>query len=219
MQANLTRTRIVDGAFALLDEVGIDGLTVRALANRLGVKAPALYWHFDSKQTLLDEMGTEITRRIGVTLDELPDDIDLSDALRDYALAMRSEYLQHRDGARTFSGTRLTDPSVLQRQERSLASWTRQGFALQQIVDCFEIITSFVVGFVIEEQERAQSATERYDLESRDAAVGDDRPLAVAAGHLIFSSADERFARHLDVIIAALTSFRFAGGSSQSPLR
>jgi hypothetical protein len=36
---------------------------------------------------------------------------------------------------------------------------------------------------------------------------------------LIFSSADERFARHLDVIIPALTSFRFAGGSSQSPLR
>jgi len=143
----------------------------------------------------------------------------LSDALRGCALAMRSEYLQHRDGARTFSGTRLTDPSVLQRQERSLASWTRQGFALQQIVDCFEIITSFVVGFVIEEQERAQSATERYDLESRDAAVGDDHPLAVAAGHLIFSSADERFARHLDVIIPALTSFRFAGGSSQSPLR
>lgn len=206
MQTPLNKARIVDGAFALLDEVGIDGLTVRALANRLGVKAPALYWHFESKQALLDEMGTEVTRRIGAILDELPDDIELSRAVRSYAMAMRLEYLQHRDGARTFSGTRLTDPSVLRRQERSLASWTRQGFALEQIVDCFEIITSFVVGFVIEEQERAQSATERYDLDRRDAAVGDDHPLTVAAGHLIFRSADERFARQLDVIIPALTS-------------
>jgi TetR/AcrR family tetracycline transcriptional repressor len=85
------------------------------------------------------------------------------------------------------SRTVRTWPSL---KERGLASWTGQGFALQQIVDCFEIITSFVVGFVIEEQERVQSATERYDLEGRDAALGDDHPLAVAAGHLIFSSAD-----------------------------
>jgi TetR/AcrR family tetracycline transcriptional repressor len=136
----------------------------------------------------------------------LPDDLELSAAVRSYAMAMRSEYLKHRDGARTFSGTRLTDPNVLRSQERSLASWTRQGFALRQVVDCFEIITSFVVGFVIEEQERVQSTTERYDLDRRDAAVGDDHPLTVAAGRLIFSSADERFARHLDVIIPALTS-------------
>ena len=218
MPMPLNKARIVDGAFALLDEVGIDGLTVRALASRLGVKAPALYWHFDSKQSLLDEMGTEVTRRIGATLDGLHD-LELSAAVRSYAMAMRSEYLKHRDGARTFSGTRLTDPSVLRSQERSLASWTHQGFALQQVVDCFEIITSFVVGFVIEEQERVQSTTERYDLDRRDAAVGDDHPLTVAAGRLIFSSADERFTRHLDVIIPALTSFRFTGGSSQSPLR
>lgn len=208
MPIPLNRARIVDGAFTLLDEVGIDGLTVRALANRLGVKAPALYWHFDSKQTLLDEMGTEVTRRIGATLDELPDDLELSAAVRSYATAMRSEYLKHRDGARTFSGTRLTDPNVLRGQERGLASWTRQGFVLEQIVDCFEIISSFVVGFVIEEQERAQSTTERYDLDRRDAAVGDDHPLTAAAGRLIFSPADERFARHLDLIIPALTSHK-----------
>jgi hypothetical protein len=73
-------------------------------------------------------------------------------------------------------------------------------------VDCFEIITSFVVGFVIEEQERAQSVTERCDVDRRDAAVGIDHPPTAAAGHLILASADERFARHLDVIIPALAS-------------
>jgi TetR/AcrR family tetracycline transcriptional repressor len=41
----------------VLDEVGIDGLTVRLLAGRLGVKSPALYWHLRNKQELLDAMA------------------------------------------------------------------------------------------------------------------------------------------------------------------
>ena len=45
---------IVQAALDLLDETGMDGLTVRALASRLGVQAPALYWHVPSKQALLD---------------------------------------------------------------------------------------------------------------------------------------------------------------------
>ena len=59
----LNRADIVQAALDLLDEKGIDAVTVRAVATRLGVKAPALYWHVENKQALLDEMGTEIQRR------------------------------------------------------------------------------------------------------------------------------------------------------------
>jgi TetR/AcrR family tetracycline transcriptional repressor len=41
----------------VLDEAGADAVTVRAVASRLDVKAPALYWHVSGKQELLDEMG------------------------------------------------------------------------------------------------------------------------------------------------------------------
>ena len=57
-QANLDRQTVVGAALRLLDRVGIEGLTVRKLAAELGVQAPALYWHFKSKQQLLDEMAS-----------------------------------------------------------------------------------------------------------------------------------------------------------------
>jgi AcrR family transcriptional regulator len=50
----LTLARIVDAAVALLDEEGIDRLTMRRLAERLGVVAPSLYWHVDTKDDVLD---------------------------------------------------------------------------------------------------------------------------------------------------------------------
>ncbi|WP_232667793.1 TetR/AcrR family transcriptional regulator C-terminal domain-containing protein [Pseudonocardia sp. TRM90224] len=50
----LTIDRIVEAAVALLDEDGIDRLTMRRLAERLGVVAPSLYWHVDTKDDVLD---------------------------------------------------------------------------------------------------------------------------------------------------------------------
>ena len=53
----LRRERVVDVAIALLDADGLDALTMRKLATRLGVQAGALYWHFAGKQALLDAMA------------------------------------------------------------------------------------------------------------------------------------------------------------------
>jgi AcrR family transcriptional regulator len=202
--AGLTRAAIVDAAFEVLEDAGIDGLTLRAVAARLGVRAPAIYWHLDSKQALLDEMGTAIERRIVMSLIGLPEDIAVADALRAYAVSMRTEYLRHRDGARTFSGTRLTDPEVLRLQEAALTHWTSSGIALATILDAFEIITAYVVGFVIEEQERADA--ERYQLAQRDEFVGPDHPLVVESGQYLYRPAAERFAAQLDVLVPALAA-------------
>lgn len=206
MPPRLTRAVIIETAFEVLDEVGIDGLTVRALASRLGVKAPALYWHLDSKQALLDAMGTEIAARINAAVEGSDVDDDLASALRTYAIAMRTEYLRHRDGARTFSGTRLTDPGQLRRQEPMLARWVAKGYTIEALTDRFEIVTAWVVGFVIEEQERAQSTPGRYDLAARDAAVGDHAPLTAASGHHLYRLADQKFAEQLELILSGLSS-------------
>lgn len=203
MTAKISRRTIVETAFDVLEEVGIDGLTVRALASRLGVKAPALYWHVDSKQALLDEMGTEIARRISVRTAE-PASESFEAELRRYAEIMREEYLAHRDGARTFAGTRLTDPDILRRQEGALAWWTARGVPLSRVVDAFSIVTAFVVGFVIEEQERADSA--RYSVADRDEAVGVDHPLSIAAGHHSYRPAHERFTAQLDLLVPGLAN-------------
>ena len=50
----LSLARIVEAAVALLDEEGIDRLTMRRLADRLRVGAPSLYWHVDTKDDVID---------------------------------------------------------------------------------------------------------------------------------------------------------------------
>lgn len=48
---------IARAALSLMDEIGIEALTTRRLAACLGVKGPALYWYFKSKDDLLTAMS------------------------------------------------------------------------------------------------------------------------------------------------------------------
>jgi AcrR family transcriptional regulator len=56
---------IVDVARVLLDEQGIDGLSMRAIASRLGVRAPSLYKHLADKQAIIDVLVADILRENG----------------------------------------------------------------------------------------------------------------------------------------------------------
>lgn len=56
----MDRSEIVDAALALSQEAGLDALSFRNLAARLGVKAPSLYWHVSDKRDLLAAMGEKL---------------------------------------------------------------------------------------------------------------------------------------------------------------
>ncbi|EMF6671854.1 TetR family transcriptional regulator, partial [Serratia marcescens] len=56
----LTRETVLRGALALLNDIGIDALSTRRLAQHLGVQSPTLYWHFKNKAELLKAMAETI---------------------------------------------------------------------------------------------------------------------------------------------------------------
>jgi TetR/AcrR family tetracycline transcriptional repressor len=207
MPKGITREKVVEAALELLDEKGIDGVTVRALAARLDVRAPALYWHLRNKQELLDEMSTTVLRRIAAVLPTSSS--GWREDLVAYAHALRAEYLRHRDGARTFSGARVSDPEVVVRIKEPLyRNWTEAGLTLLEADDAMDLVVAFVVGFVIEEQERLQSADTdptRYSLAERDAGLGEHAPQVKAAGHLR-DDGDPRFERHLGIVLDGLAT-------------
>src|SRR5574341_1482687 len=60
VKPRLDRSQIVQAALDLLDAVGFDGLTMRNLAKKLGIKAASLYWHVRNKQDLLSLLADEI---------------------------------------------------------------------------------------------------------------------------------------------------------------
>ena len=207
MAKGISRQLIIQAALELLDDVGIDGLTARALAERLGVRAPALYWHISGKQEILDEMGTEISRRVAAAMAAEPATAGWRDGLAAYARVLRAEYLAHKDGARTFSGIRITDPAVLKAQEEWGRRWMASGLTLVQLATATRLVTSFVVGFVLDEQARGRPGPPGAGND-----VAADAPL-VRATRPHLTGGDERFALHLEIVLTGLAT-HFAGARS-----
>jgi AcrR family transcriptional regulator len=51
-----TRLLLIDATLRVLDRDGIAAVTLRAVAAELGVSAPAVYWHFEDKEALMNEI-------------------------------------------------------------------------------------------------------------------------------------------------------------------
>lgn len=161
----LEKGRIVETALALLDEVGLDGLTLRKLAAELGVQAPALYWHFKSKQELLDAMAAamldaKVARR------PLDDPAQWRAWLAEFARGERATLNSRRDGARLAAGTRPS-PELFEAVESMIETLEGSGFSDGDAMRGIFTLSSFVAGFVLEEQAdrmRPDSGTEHPDL-------------------------------------------------------
>ncbi|MFI0938944.1 TetR/AcrR family transcriptional regulator C-terminal domain-containing protein [Streptomyces sp. NPDC021020] len=203
----LDRTRVADAALDLLNRVGLDGLTVSAIGRELGVKAPALYWHFKDKQALLDEMATQMYRRMvaGSALD--PADT-WQERLRKANHGLRDALRGYRDGARVFSGSRFTGNEHVKEMEATLRLFTAAGFTLTQAVRATSTSYLYTLGFVIEEQGVQPMPDERregFDVDERARAMA-DFPLSAAAGADIFADYDAHFTDGLELVIAGIAA-------------
>jgi len=146
----IDRDRIVDEALLLLNEVGIDKLSTRKLAERLGVQQPALYWHFKNKSALLDAVNTAMLARYHT--DRLPSPgqnwVDFCYA---NARSMRSTLLSVRDGARLTAGTRPSETDFAD-AELVLELYVAAGFTAEEALNISISLARYVVGYVLEEQ-------------------------------------------------------------------
>jgi TetR/AcrR family tetracycline transcriptional repressor len=159
-RAGLTRDLVVRAALDLLDEVGLDKLSTRRLADRLGVRSPALYWHVKDKQQLLDLMAQELLRP-DASARPVPTD-DLREAWAATARERRRRLLSRRDGARLVSGTR-PGPDVARAAEEAVAALVQAGLTPATALHTLIAISHFVTGFVLEEQAAAARAVPVQD--------------------------------------------------------
>jgi len=156
------RTEVLRAAIDLLDEVGLDALTMRLLASRLGVRASALYRHYPSKQALLDAMvahlvssAGEVAPVSGASWDEL---------VRGAASGVREVMLAHRDGARLISGFRQPGDEAVAAFHRLIATLVAAGVPAGTATVAVDTVLAYVNGYTIEEQARKNGASK----ESRD---------------------------------------------------
>ena len=154
----LSRELIVQTALQLLDKVGYDGLTTRRLAEELGVKSPALYWHFANKRALWDAVAAAM-----LSTEQWPGPatpgLEPEDWLAARAHALRQSLLAHRDGAIVHAGT-SPGPDLLPGLESRLAALVACGFSPESGLRTLLAISRYTVGWVLEEQARKQRAEE-----------------------------------------------------------
>jgi TetR/AcrR family tetracycline transcriptional repressor len=96
----LQRETVARAALDVVDEVGLDGLTMRRLAAELEIKNQSLYWHFTNKQELLNCMAELMFAEIFAELQNPEQSQEWPEWLAAFARLFRQAMLAHRDGAR-----------------------------------------------------------------------------------------------------------------------
>lgn len=198
----LGRDDVLRGALDLLDEDGLDRLTMRRLAKRLDVQHGGLYWHFANKQALLDAIAERLLDGVA--------DIDTSlsavDQLAELASRLRRALLSHRDGARVVSGTYVRQPNTLYFGNVAVRAAIAAGVPIEQAGLVVFTIQDYVLGHTIEEQAREQLIA-AGEWDDRRTPIDPDRypELGIALDHLVHhTTAEQRFRHGLDLILAGI---------------
>lgn len=193
----LGRDAIVRAALALLNDVGLEGLTLRRLADELDVQAPALYWHVKNKAELLDGMAAAIFH-------DALDDVEAPrrgeswvDWTADCAHRLRTAMLTYRDGAHVLSGTCLSHASG-RPLELAMRTLCDAGFSVRDAARGIAAVYSYVQGFTVEEQSTGPGEPDAARF-----------PLAAHAWVELTKDADERFEHGLRLLLSGLRLSRF----------
>ncbi len=204
----LDQERVVQAALGLLDEAGYDRLTMRSLADRLGIKAASLYWHIRSKQDLLSLMADEICAPMHAPDPALPWQRRLEALGRGY----RQVLLGHRDAARVLAAAIPSGSNILRLTEMVLRILLDAGFAPTDAAYAGSLLNDYVVMFVSEETRPVDAQTDSTVSGSPSASSnwfaalppGEYPSLVALADHLMQFDSDERFQFGTDIIISGL---------------
>jgi AcrR family transcriptional regulator len=134
----LTKDELYERALAIVDEEGLAALTMRRLAQDVGVKAPSLYNHVPNKEALLD--GALSRMRSELRLPDPPPDDWMT--LLGLIFGEYRRVLAAHPNMMPLAGRRLDDGS-----DSGLAFLTEQGFSRELAVELWQSLVALVVGF------------------------------------------------------------------------
>ncbi|WP_433299290.1 TetR/AcrR family transcriptional regulator C-terminal domain-containing protein [Actinoplanes sp. CA-030573] len=203
----LTRDAIARAALTVLNEVGLDGLTMRVLATELGVQAPTLYWHMKNKQELLDAMADLLAAETAEGVEAPRRGESWQEWLIGLAVRNRRVLLRYRDGARVAAGAYSANPAVARTVELILRTLQDAGFEPAIAARAFPVLLHYTIGFTIEEQARTGVAYERNPYAGGLAVDAEKFPLtASVAGDLYPADTDANFEYGLRLILDGIQS-------------
>jgi TetR/AcrR family transcriptional regulator, tetracycline repressor protein len=201
----VNRDMVIRAGLKLLNEVGLEQLTLRRLGRKLTIQAATLYWHFKSKEELIDAMATMVLAEGATQLIPAKSSADWSIWAEVFGTGLRKTLLAYRDGAMMVAGTRLTDTVYMKTVERIAEKMIESGFTFRRTVVLLSTIYCYTLSFVMEEQAvfpRPGERSSQYDLVKRSAKLdAGELPLLRQAGPILFDQFDRRYREGLNLIL------------------
>ena len=145
--APLSRERVLRAAVAIADAGGIGGLTMRSLADALGVKPMSVYHHVANKDEILDGIVDVVFGRI-----ELPTPGgDWRHEMVKRANSARDVLRRHPWAIGLLESRTAPGPATLRHHDATIGTLRRAGFTVAQTAHAYALLDSYVYGFAVQE--------------------------------------------------------------------
>jgi len=138
------RDAILDAAIKLADEQGLEAVSMRSVAERVGVTPMALYPHVGSKTALLDAM---MGRLLGELLPTLNAHVSWQDQLRDLAHEGRSLSKRHPWFARLQFDRPAVEPGAVRVVDAVYQALLKAGVPEADVPRLERLLSTFIVGY------------------------------------------------------------------------
>lgn len=196
---SLSLDRIVGTAIALLDDKGVDGLTMRGLAGALGAGAMSLYWHVANKEVVFDLALDAVLAYRAPSTEGLDWRSEVIGMLEDWRVCM----LRHPWSA-SLLPSRALGPNMLERLELLSKALSRAGIADADLNVAIWSLWNYVMGAAVTLGNFDRSMEDPAAAQQRLAGLGELYPSIERSRLLLDSDWDGAFRRGLDFLLDGL---------------
>jgi AcrR family transcriptional regulator len=212
-RAPLSRERVLETAVTLADRHGLEWLSMRKLADELGVAAMSLYYYVPNKVELIDGM-------IDIVFSEIePPSLehDWKTAMRRRANCTRQALTRHRWAVGRMEGRTTHGPANLRLHDAVLGCLRAAGFSIEMTVHAYSVQDAYIYGFALQETDMSSETPDDFAAEAQrqmreyeDALARFPHLVEVVGGYVAKSGYDyaAEFVFGLDLILDALDKHR-----------
>jgi AcrR family transcriptional regulator len=207
---SLTRERVVAEALAVISADGVEALSMRALANRLGVVPGALYRHVRGREQLHDLILDGVLAEVDFQVDPA---LPWTGQVTTLAHRLRNVLEDHPGIAGLLKTRDPLSPHSLALAEAFLAPLNAAGLPERQTARAFRLVYDYTIGFALSDrssvsEQRIQGSATRRELHTflRSLPASRFPALAVLGEYVWIDDRDERFAASLDTLITGLVA-------------
>ena len=215
----LTRQRVRRAAVALADRGGVGALSMRKLAQELGVEAMSLYHHVANKDDILDGIVDVVFGEI-----ELPTgEAGWEAAMRRRSVSAREALRRHPWATGLMESRRTPGPANIRHHDAVLGVLRNAGFPVELAAHTYSLLDSYIYGFALQEASlpfHTPEETAEVAQEIMSVFPADDYPhlAEIATEHVLQPGYDygDEFLYGLDLILDGLARARAAAGGDRT---